>query len=230
MLSLRLHSSVSLIDFPYKEFRLLSVEEKNQLIREYFSEKEFQQDKWYMPISLEDNSENVQPQLFEDLTFEQREVLLAEVLILYMEDLFASHRSNYKRIVSYLVNEYFVVSASLRDKFSASGKVSIDGLNLDLQFPQILKTYQEKLPLIKQLIENPDDDFELLCSTTWEESELFGRNIDDKLSLKENYLNILDSFNFSVRVKTENGTEVNSERSPYLSIIFRNYIDQHDDF
>lgn len=218
-------SVFSLIDLPYKEFRLLSVEEKNHLIRDYFKQKQSEQDKWYMPLSLEVDSESVQPQLFEDLAFEQRELLLAEVLILYWEDLFANHRSNYKRIVSYLVSKYFVVSASLRDKFSASGKINIDGLDLDLQYPQILKTYQDKLPLIKQLIEDPDDEFELLCYSIWEESSLDVSEIDDNLSLKDNYLNILESFRFVVKIRTGNGAEIDSEPKPYLSILFRNYID-----
>ncbi|MCY8516672.1 hypothetical protein [Bacillus atrophaeus] len=182
----------------YLKFRMKSPSEKNEFIKKYFSKltKNNNQDKWY--ITNEDETQ-IKPMNFSRLNRTEKSRILSESFILFPYDLFQKE-ADYSEVGANMITRHFVYSTSLRDSFSAGGKIQIFE-NSDIRYPKILNTFREKQEDIKRLLKNPQDNLEDVCFKTWEsrlkESTLI--KIDKSLSLLENYSNII--FNLKPEMK-----------------------------
>src|SRR5699024_4012844 len=93
---------------------------------------------WYIT-----ESDEILPTKFNELTKEKKDKIIAELLILYPHDLIQTSgyqeniKSNYDRISQSLVSKYFYYSPSVRDLFSAGGKIKIN----NVFFPRLLEKY-----------------------------------------------------------------------------------------
>lgn len=183
-------------DGTYAEFRIKSNQEKNDLLRKYFSKtiEEGSSDKWYLPKISDEEIINVEPILFSTLSISQQRRILAESFILYPKDLFGK-QANYTRVASHMISEHFVFGTSLRDCFSAGGKTVI--LENEIKYPRILMTFYNLASTIKELLLSPSDgNFEEKCFSIWEES--FNDNpkilIEKDSDLATTYQKIINNF------------------------------------
>lgn len=162
-------------DRKYEEFRLLSTEEKNQILRDYFTAHREGENKWYIPISSsissEDGDVSVGVTLFSSLAITQKNKLISEAFILYLSHLFKSPTADYSLVAKYYAEEYFVADSSLRDKFSASGKFEI--FNDGNRYPRIYQTFIAHIEDIKDTLRNPTAEFVEKCYETWKNEQDF---------------------------------------------------------
>ncbi|QQF63049.1 hypothetical protein I9X38_01505 [Bacillus mojavensis] len=174
----------------YLKFRVKSTSEKTEFIKKYFSKltKNNNQDKWY--VTNEEDTQ-IKPMNFSKLNNAEKSKILAESFILFPYDLFQKI-ADYSEVGANMITRHFVYSTSLRDSFSAGGKTQIFD-NINIRYPKILNTFREKQEDIKNLLNNPQDNLEEICFSTWEsrlgDSTLL--KIDKSLSLLENYSNII---------------------------------------
>ncbi|MGF7534727.1 hypothetical protein AAGG74_13670 [Bacillus mexicanus] len=190
----------------YLKFRVKSPSEKTEFIKKYFSKltKNNNQDKWY--ITNEDETQ-IKPMNFSKLNKAEKSRILAESFILFPYDLFQKE-ADYSEVGANMITRHFVYSTSLRDSFSAGGKIQIFEKS-DIRYPKILKTFREKQEDIKKLLNNPQDNLEEVCFTTWEsrlkDSPLI--KIDKSLSLLENYTNIILNLKPEMKIGRINSKE-----------------------
>ncbi|MDF0728051.1 hypothetical protein PY093_15370 [Cytobacillus sp. S13-E01] len=207
-------------DGTYAEFRIKSNQEKNDLLREYFSKniEEGSSDKWYLPKISNEDIINVEPILFSTLSIPQQRRILAESFILYPKDLFGK-QANYARVASHMISEHFVYGTSLRDCFSAGGKIII--LEKEIKYPRILMTFYTLASTIKELLLNPPyGNFEEECFFIWEES--FNDNptiiIDKNSDLATTYQKIISNFKPCMAiqsVETDKKTDINIDLTKF---------------
>lgn len=142
----------------YKHLRSMSRPEKNQFIQRILA-LTVSKPTWYM-----NTDQTIKPTFFSDLSRSHKHRLIAEVLLLFPEDLLKAKKSNYNRVTQYLLSEYFVVSPSLRDNFTASGQLNIG----NVYFPHIIKLYHDRRKEILELTNNPNKDLLRLAYKYWQ--------------------------------------------------------------
>ncbi|MGS2799129.1 hypothetical protein [Bacillus velezensis] len=187
----------------YLKFRVKSVSEKNEFIKKYFNKftKGDHQDKWYI-----NKGEEIQlkPVNFKKLNKSEKSRILAESFILYPHDLFQTI-ADYSEVGANMITRHFVYSTSLRDSFSAGGKMKILP-NDPTEYPKILNTFIKHQNFIKQVLNNPEEDLEELCFNTWKAvfRESIAIKIDKTKSLEENFKNIILNLKPTMEVKKQN--------------------------
>ena len=201
-------------DKKYEEFRLLSTEEKNQILREYFTAHREGENKWYIPISSslpsEDGDVSVGVTLFSSLLEPQKKKLIAEAFILYLNCLFKYPSADYGPIAKYYANEYFVADSSLRDKFSSKGKVDLfnDG-NL---YPRIYQTFKNYIDYIKEALHNPTPEFVEKCYETWiNEQDYAGIQFNEMDPIDVSFNKIITNYKPYPKVAARNGYEAQQQ-------------------
>src|SRR5699024_3981476 len=112
--------------------------------------------------------------------------IITEIMILYPDDLIiGSPRTKYNRAAQYIIDEYYAVSSSLRDLFSASGQVIIEGIS----FPRIIQNFINNKNMIISTLDQANDDFITDAINGWEERKLISYKEKDFIT---KYRKVLD--------------------------------------
>ena len=114
---------------------------------------------------LDDESENV-PALspviknFSDLPLDEKKKMQTEVIIRFPAVFSPSAKDKYKDVAAFLVSQYGVVSASLRDEFSAGGQARVGLGEKTLTLPHIVGETIKNLNEIKRRLQEDGTDLD----------------------------------------------------------------------
>jgi hypothetical protein len=141
---------------PYEELR----KENNPItkIKEYYR-KQLQdgQELWWIDTHVEERAVSPIIKPYRMLDGNEQERFITESMILFPE-IFGRTQLKYERSAAYLITEYNTVSASLRDKFTAGGKVGVSVNGVDALVPQIFSNLMKKAKDISSLIEKLSEE------------------------------------------------------------------------
>lgn len=141
----------------YDEFRKMSDDEKATFAQKILREKA-DGVKWYVAP----DAESVQVTNFSELTQKRKDELLTELLVLFPTDVLRK-RNDYTRCINYLIDKYYVYSKSLRDVFSAGGRIDKNGVLI----PQTLQTFLRYQEAIEFVLKTANDDFKQVAYSCW---------------------------------------------------------------
>lgn len=152
----------------YDTFRLLDEKDKIQRVRQYYKQSRqngSKKQKFEMPWWIgEEESEESSPMVirfFSDIERMMQEDMIARMFILFTELFRNNYTAKYKRAALWMCSRYSVIDNSLRDRFTAGGKITeIGGIKFDKPVPQILNTLYLYRHMIYKLLNNPD---KMLC-------------------------------------------------------------------
>lgn len=147
----------------YDELRNLSELDKNKFVQKILSESATKP-QWYISQNSVNDSEHVNPIQINKLEKSQRNRIIAELLVLYPQDLLTD-RANYSRSTEYLISSYFYYTSSLRDLFTAGGKFIYE----NVEFPKVVGNFRDLNADILSVITTQTDDFIELAYQSWEE-------------------------------------------------------------
>ena len=142
---------LSKINTPYNTFRTLDPKEKAKLLKEFVRRSLNEGESLWWLDETQDESSYPKIKDFRILEPYQKRYFLVEAAVLFPE-IFSKQLDKYFNISIYLLQEYQIVSSSLRDIFSAGGKVDfvMDGTNYKV--PKIYNILQEYANEIKSVI------------------------------------------------------------------------------
>lgn len=150
-------------------------------VRKYYKTKMREGDAlWW----VDDDSEDAQAhepviRNFSSLDAETKDQIKAELFVLYPE-IFSNSTNKFKQVPAYLAARYGVVSANVRDIFTAGGKVTLqDDKENEFQVPQVVGELVRLAPLINQIIAK---------SSTDDLRNAWRRHVDDGASVKAEWL------------------------------------------
>lgn len=141
----------------YNAFRIMSDDEKATFAQKILREKTSGV-KWYVAPEVD----SVKVTNFSDLPMNRKHELLTELLVLFPTDVLRK-RNDYTRCTNYLIDTYYIYSKSLRDVFSAGGKINKNGVLI----PQTLQTFIEYRDDIFNILNNANDDFQQVAYSCW---------------------------------------------------------------
>lgn len=137
---------------PYDELRLM----KNPIkeIRRYYKTQMSASDSlWW----IDDDAENI-PALapiirnLSSLSAEEKDMIIASVMA-YFPEVFSGSTKKYERIPAFLASQYGVVTANLRDFFTAGGQMQVQYGENCIQVPQIVYRVRQLAPKIHQFLD-----------------------------------------------------------------------------
>lgn len=110
-------------------------------------------------IDQDDEAKAVSPIIkpYKDLDAVSKEKFIAEALILFPE-IFGSSSVKFERVAVYLITRYNVVSANLRDYFTAGGQVQVTIRKKKVKLPRVFYNMYVRSELIKSTIKVIDED------------------------------------------------------------------------
>lgn len=160
----------------YQNVRNLDKSGKTRWVQQYLRENAGT-GTWYLP-------DQIPPQEFSLISNQQKQRLIAEAYVLFPADLLKPRSANYKRISEFWLEQYYVYTTNIRDKFSASGKQFLHGILV----PHTIFTLANHSRIIRQLLESASKEFSALARKEW-------KNIPHKQSsdLLDEYKSVLDS-------------------------------------
>lgn len=131
-------------------------------------------------------TETMAPILFKDLSGDQKNELIIELVILFIDDLLVgSTKTKYSRAAEYTLETHYVTNKSFRDIFSSGGQKEFK----NVLFPKVISVLISlRTPLIQTLQDASSDFFEL-------SKEQWAKNLPQELittNLYSSYVNILD--------------------------------------
>jgi len=88
---------------------------------------------------------------------ENKERFIAEVMILFPE-IFGSSVVKFERVAIYLITRYNVVSANLRDHFTAGGQAQVIVRRRKVKLPRVFYNMYIQANLIRSVIKDVDED------------------------------------------------------------------------
>lgn len=141
----------------YNDFRQMSNDDKAKFAQKILKEKT-NGVKWYVSPEVE----SVKVTNFSELSNERKDELLTELFVLFPTDILRK-RNNYSRCINYLIDQYYVYSKSLRDIFSAGGKIDKNGILV----PQTIQTFLNYTNSIYFLLETANDEFKEVAYSCW---------------------------------------------------------------
>lgn len=141
----------------YNNFRQMSDEDKAKFAQKVLREKT-NGVKWYVAPEVE----SVKVTNFSELSNERKKELLSELFVLFPTDILRK-RNDYTRCTKYLIDTHYVFSKSLRDAFSAGGKININGVLL----PQTLQTFLNYKISIDNILSKANDEFKEVAYDCW---------------------------------------------------------------
>ena len=115
--------------------------------------------KWYTSSEVE----SVKVTNFSDLSNDRKKELITELLVLFPTDVLRK-RNDYTRCTNYLIDKYYTYSKSLRDVFSAGGKINKNGIEI----PQTLQNFLNHINSIQNILDNANDEFKKIAYEYWE--------------------------------------------------------------
>lgn len=126
----------------YDTFRVLEEKDKIQRVRNYYKEtRRGYEMPWWIGSEDSEMSSSIMIRFFSDVECNIQEEMLTRMFILFPELFRHNYRDKYKRAALWMCSRYSVIDNSLRDRFSAGGKVSeIGGVKFGRNVPQVLNT------------------------------------------------------------------------------------------
>jgi len=145
---------MSKLDTSYQQFRVISPDEKSRYIKEFVSQnlKPGETLWWLDSDEGNDRGKASMPKISElsSVTADFKKRLIYEATILFPE-IFSKSQNKYINLAFYLMKEYQIVSSSLRDSFSASGRYKIPWGDHNL-IPQTYKKLYENASEIRRVL------------------------------------------------------------------------------
>lgn len=127
-----------------------------QIIKNYYrSQLKDGEGLWWIDQDSDDKSVSPIIKPFRRLANEEKENFIVEAMILFPE-IFGKGNTKFERAATYLISEYNAVSASLRDSFSAGGKVKLKVKRKTITVPQLALGLYSKAKLINQKLKTMD--------------------------------------------------------------------------
>ena len=122
---------------PYEKLR--SMQNPISEIRRYYKTQMSSSDSLWWVDDDSENDPNLSPIIrnLSSLPTEEKDTIVASIMA-YFPEIFSSSSKKYERIPAYLVSQYGVVTANLRDFFTAGGQVQIEYDNEHIKVPQIV--------------------------------------------------------------------------------------------
>ncbi|CQR24980.1 hypothetical protein BN1356_01324 [Streptococcus varani] len=168
----------------YNMLREKSDTEKVKFLQDYLKENTSGV-KWF--ISPDDASKSVKPTSLNTLSHDIQNLIKAEVLILFPQDLISASKANYTRAHEFIITNHFYYSSSFRDFFSAGGKWTKE--NVD--FPKSIETFYSLRRTILCMLEEASEDFQFIAYESW---KTLGKNVHlSKDSFVDDYKAVIDS-------------------------------------
>lgn len=151
------------LQIEYDSFRIKEEKEKIQIVRNFYKKslisnkkKKFEMP-WWIGDSDSEDSSSIVIRFFSDIDYDLQEEIKARIFVLFTEIFKLKYQQKYKRAALWMCSRYSIIDNSLRDKFSAGGKlIEIGGVKFEKQVPQILNTLYNYRWKIKDLLLNPD--------------------------------------------------------------------------
>ncbi len=171
----------------YDEFKTMDKVRKGKEIKAYFRKNlKKGQEVWF--LDSEDSQTSVTINPFSGLDKATQNRLLIEAYILFPE-VFSSSTTKYAGVSSYWITRYQVYNSALRDKFSASGKETIDYPGLgQIIVKKIYKNLYTLSKGVQAYIDNADNNFIEKVIEYWGVSP----GVLDKFNLMGKWLEIID--------------------------------------
>lgn len=195
----------------YYSFRKKTNEEKVKFLKTYFKQN-ITANRWY---TQEDTNTEIAPLLINEMDDNLKEQIMTEAYILFPNDLFSSSSSKYFEVARYFMSEHFCFSSSLRDIFSARGRGKFGGNNFS--YSRVIYNFYDLTIKINKILENENSDFVNKCQKEWKKVNGFEYN--GVLSLKENYLILLDTISDKIVIDSD-FERINKAKVPMLSEIY----------
>lgn len=127
---------------------MVASEDPIGLVTDYFKEQDMTA--WWVAESTPAIIKN-----WNELDSKEQDEILAKSFILFPEIIYSNSRDKYRRLSKWLVAEYSVVDSSLRDKFTAGGKVNLSfGEKSFEKMPKIFGTLNNLILLFSKELEN----------------------------------------------------------------------------
>lgn len=158
----------AMMNTDYDYFRTLDEADKINYIRNYYIEKAKAQGRHEMPWWMGKVS-NVNISFYADQPVEEKKILKAKALILF-DSIFneINDKNKYKDLSLWLCTHHSLLCTNMRDMFTAGGNIKfIDGEKLDKPYPHIVGEVLKFLPLIKDILNNPDEDIAESIKERW---------------------------------------------------------------
>lgn len=141
----------------YEHFRKMPDEEKASFAQKILREKAGGV-KWYVAPEVD----SIKVTNYSDLSNDRKYELLTELFVLFPTDVLRK-KNDYTRCMNYLIDKYYIYSKSLRDVFSAGGKIEKNGVLI----PQTLQTFIEHKQGIISALENSNEEFKQVAYSCW---------------------------------------------------------------
>lgn len=125
------------------------------IFKQYFKDKAKKSNTKFWFLSDEENErtsetfQNLELRFFKQLSFEEQQQLICEAIVLYPEDLFGFTHSKYENANLFFLSRN-VISNSMRDNFSAGGKIEYFGEKLPQKIQLLLD--ENNLNIIRGLL------------------------------------------------------------------------------
>lgn len=123
-----------------------------QKIKDYYrSQLKDGEELWW--ISQDEDDKAVSPIIrsYKSLSSKEKDDFVVEAMIFFPE-MFSNSNTKFERAAAYLIAQYNAVSASLRDKFTAGGRVKLEIKGKKILFPQLAYRLHSKARAIKNKI------------------------------------------------------------------------------
>lgn len=163
----------------YFKIRSFSEEQKNNFVQKKLRELATTP-QWY----LSNDNENIKPSSWNKLGSEKN-IILAEMLILFAYDLLHHKNANYNTSCQYLITQYFCYSPSFRDIFSAGGSKNINNITV----PAIVYTFYKQKDNILKIIDHPSSDFKEQAYSVWQKTH----SLNSNLNFKQQFFSLLNN-------------------------------------
>ncbi|MCK4518913.1 MAG: hypothetical protein KAU12_02230, partial [Candidatus Omnitrophica bacterium] len=128
------------------------------VVKDYYRDQlEEGEELWW--IDQDDDDRAISPIIkpYKDLDKENKEKFIAEAIILFPE-IFGTSAVKFERAAVYLITRYNVVSANLRDHFTAGGQVQVTAGRKKVKLPRVFYNIFTRASLIKSVIKGIDEE------------------------------------------------------------------------
>lgn len=161
----------------YLEFKDMDERSKMRLIKNYFKQKAKAEGKEEMPWWM-DGSTEATLSFFVDASEERKEELKCRSYAIFFCMYSNNNLLRYKKIALWLCAHYSLLCHSMRDMYTAGGRHKTVHNGQEVSYPHIVGELLQRLPKIKALLDNPDDELLEDIADNWEfdysREDLFG--------------------------------------------------------
>lgn len=142
---------------PYENFRQLEEQDKISEVRKYYIQKAKAEGKKEMPWWMGETA-NINLSFYNDLPITAKNEMMVRCYIIFYSMYDSDPQARYKSIALWLCNHYSLLCPNMRDFFTAGGICSVKINGKVTQCPHIVGELLDKIPYIKKLLDNPDED------------------------------------------------------------------------